>query len=340
MAWRSFVDSSPAGSIYSYPEYLDVLCRATGGSFRILGVFKGGEIHGGIALYERNSGAGRILAGRLLLYYNGILLKDFGGKYPSVKSSRELAILAALEAALSGAGFAHTHIRNRHPITDLRVFLDRGWAARPSYSLLMRLDDLAETFTRIEQNQRRLIRRCEEEGAVLSSDDDFDVFYQMHLDTHLRKGAPLYLPEKSFRSYFNDLRSQNLCRLFQVRLKDGTPAACQMVLLGDHSVTHTVTAAAVPDFLRLGTTPFLRWKVCEALAGEGYLGNDLTDASLNEVTRFKAQLGGELVTNFVLSRPDSARYRASRTIGKGAGQVRTILGKGFRALRTLPLLRR
>ncbi|MFH1763644.1 MAG: hypothetical protein ABIF09_05565, partial [Gemmatimonadota bacterium] len=80
--WRDFVDSSPSGSIYSYAEYLDVLCRVAGGSFKILAVLSGDEIRAGIALYERTGVEGTSLSGRLLLYYNGIVLREFSGKYP------------------------------------------------------------------------------------------------------------------------------------------------------------------------------------------------------------------------------------------------------------------
>ncbi|GAG91403.1 unnamed protein product, partial [marine sediment metagenome] len=31
--WRTVVDGSLSGSVYSYPEYLDAVCRAAGGSF-------------------------------------------------------------------------------------------------------------------------------------------------------------------------------------------------------------------------------------------------------------------------------------------------------------------
>jgi len=333
-SWRAFVDSAPAGSVYSYPEYLDVLCRVAGGSFRVMAAFKGDEIHGGIALYERSGVAGRILSGRLLLYYNGIVLKEFTGKYPSENSSREIAVMAALEESLSKEGFGHTHVRNRHPITDLRVFLQRGWNVRPSYSLLMRLDDLEEALGRVEQNQRRLIRRCEGEGVVLKSDDDFEAFYRVHAGTHHRKGAPIYLPESRFRRYFEELRSQNLCQLFHACLLNGTPVASQLVLLGGHPVTHTVTAGADPKALRLGVTPFLRWRTCEHLAVQGYQGNDLTDASVNPVTSFKAQLGGDLVMNLVLSRPDSIRYRASRTLLRTGRRGKALLGRILRASRT------
>jgi hypothetical protein len=313
-AWRAFVDSAPAGSIYSYPAYLEVLSRAAGGSFRVLAVLKGKEIHGGIALYEREAWGGRVLSGRLLLYYNGFVLRRFDSKYPSVNASREVAVLAALETWLSKERFALVNVRSRHPITDMRPFCGKEWSLRPTYSLLMDLDDKESAFRRIEQNQRRLIRRCLDRGATLSVDEDFSAFYRMHRGTHERKGAPLYLAEPRFRAYFDALSRLGLCRLFHVRLPDGRPVASQLVLLGGHPVTHTVTAAADPEFLGLGTTPFLRWKVSEALAAEGYEGNDLTDASLNEVTRFKSQLGGTLVMNLELRRPGNMAYRAGRRL--------------------------
>ena len=325
--WRAFVDSAPAGSIYSYPEYLDVLCQVAGGSFRILGVSKGDEIQGGIALYEREAAGGRTLSGRLLLYYNGIVLRPFIGKYPSANASKAMRILKALEGALSSAGYVHTHLRNRYPISDLRVFLQAGWHARPSYSLEMQFGDMEQALSRVEQNQRRLIHRCETQGGTLTQDNDFDTFYQMHLGIHDRKGAPVYLPEEGFRRYFECLSSQKLCRLFHVRLPDGRAAASQLVLLGGHPVTHTVTAGADPDFLNTGVTPFLRWKTCEALAAEGYQANDLTDAALNEVTRFKSQLGGELVTNMVLSHSDSVRYRATRLASGTYRKGRSLIGR-------------
>jgi hypothetical protein len=102
------------------------------------------EIHGGIALYQRSTAGGTVLSGRLLLYYNGLVLRHYEGKYPSLNASREVAILGAVETALSGRGFAHSEIRNRHPIHDVRPFLSRGWVARPSYSLLMQTHDMDE----------------------------------------------------------------------------------------------------------------------------------------------------------------------------------------------------
>jgi hypothetical protein len=44
----------------------------------------------------------------------------------------------------------------------------------------------------------------------------------------------------------------------------------QFVLLGGFPVSHSVSAATDPAFMASGATPFLRWKVFEALSAMGY----------------------------------------------------------------------
>ncbi|MGH8163584.1 MAG: GNAT family N-acetyltransferase, partial [Rhodanobacteraceae bacterium] len=143
----------------------------------------------------------------------------------------------------------------------------------------------------------------------LTMDDDFDAFYALHAQTHERKHAPLYLPHAAFKRFIETLRGGNLCRLYHARLPGGRAVATQLVLTGPHPVTHTVCAAADAEFLNLGASAFLRWKVFENLASDGYQANDLTDAALNPVTHFKNQLGGDLHLCLQISRPDRFAWR-------------------------------
>lgn len=312
-SWDRFIADSPAGSIYSTPQYLDCLCAAAGGSFELLGVYRGKELVGGIGLYKRNSSYGMYIGTRLLLYYNGPVIRNYPTGYPSVRTSRELAILAALEESLSHANYAHIEL-NCRTLSDVRPFLAKGWGARPSYSYLVSIQDIDSTWSRIEQNLRRLVKRFEDAGGYITEDDDFDSFFQMHLETHRRKGAPLYLTSDAYRSFVQRLKSAGLARLYHARLSDGRPAASQLVLTGSHPVTHTVCAGADEEFLNLGSTPFLRWKVFEDLARLGYEANDLTSAWLNPVTRFKSQLGGDLVTNLSIEKTPSRAWRLQRRL--------------------------
>ncbi len=311
--WTDLVGQAPGGSIYSTPEYLDALCSAAGGRFRILAGDRNGELVGGIGLYESESRWGRAAMGRLLLYYNGIVEKPHPSKYPSEQTARHTELMTALEEALAGAGYGRVQLRNRSPFTDARVFQSRGWNVSPNYSYVVPLIDMKAQWERVEQNLRRLVSRCGREGVTFTDDDDFASFFRMHEQTHLRKKISLYLGRDAFERWFRKLHGQGLCRLFQARLPSGQSISAQIVLLG-HPVTHTVSAALDEEYMKMGATAFLRWKAFETLAALGYEGNDLTDAALNPVTHFKSQLGGDLQTCLMLARPDSAGFRLERRL--------------------------
>jgi hypothetical protein len=114
--------------------------------------------------------------------------------------------------------------------------------------------------------------------------------------------------------------------LFQVRTKEGVPAAAQLTLLGPHPVTHTACAGADPEANKLGASAFLRWSSFESLAARGYEGNDLTDATLNPVTHFKSQLGGSLELSLVVQSPQSRQSRWNQLAETGVSRARSSAG--------------
>ena len=301
--WLKLLAESPQGSVYANPSYLEILCRATGGSFSLLGVFRGSELVAGLPLYEQPITGGRSVANRLLLYYSGIVLKPLSTRYPSKATSKYLDSLDAIADWLTSAKYARV-ILNHQGMIDARPFLVRQWTARPGYTYVVPIADLPSAWNRVDQNLRRLVDRCAESGVSFSDDDDFESFFALHLQTHERKGAPLYLPKEQFAKYFIEIRSSGLGKLYQARLADGRAVAGQIVLFGQAGRSYTVCAGADSEFLNLGTTPWLRWEAFKVLSAAGYTSNDLTDAALNEITRFKAQLGGDLITNMIIQQPD------------------------------------
>jgi hypothetical protein len=301
--WTRLLADSPEGSIYADPGYLDVLCRATGGRFRLLGAYSGDQLVGGIALYEERRPYGWRTDNRLLLYYNGVVLADYATKYASDRTGRRLGALTAIVARLGELPQARLRLHCRGQI-DARPFKAHGWGVTPTYTYVVQIGDLDAAWGRVDQNLRRLVGRAGSAGLTLTDDDDFDGFYRLHLQVHARKEAPLYLPEPAFRDLVGRLRALGLCRLFHARLPSGQSVAAQLVLTGPFGVSHTVCAGADAAHLASGSTPFLRWHAFRRLAELGYRANDLTDASLNTVTRFKSQLGGDLTMNLMMSRPD------------------------------------
>jgi hypothetical protein len=330
-AWEKFVGAAPGGSVYSLPGYLDALCTAVGGRYRILGVMRGEEIVGGVALYERTSRGGAFVSPRLLLYYNGVVVRRYETQYPSEATARHVKILAALETALSGMGLGSITLRSR-ALYDVRPFLAKGWTVAASYSYVVPLD-LEAAWGKVEQNLRRLIDRARNAGMTLSDGDDaFDDFFRLHAATLDRHGAGVYLPRDVFREFCAALRRNGLGKLYQVRTKDGAPAAAQLVLLGPHFVSHTACAGADPESNKQGASAFLRWSAFEALAALGYKGNDLTDAALNPVTHFKSQLGGSLELSLALQSPRSRRYVWNERVNTAVARARGRAGALVRRL--------
>ena len=328
--WAALVDESPEGGVYARPDYIEALCKATGANLRVVIAERDNKILGGITLYERSSRFGPYVHPRRLLYYNGLVLMPHPSSYPSQRTSSNLQVLAAIERALVQARYTRLRIKNRAALSDVRVFVENGWSVEPTYSYVVDISDLAAAWSRVDKNLRRLVTRCQEQGLVADISDDFDAFFRLHEETHVRKGAPLYLPRAAFRDFFADLRAKGLCRLYHARAADGRVAASQLVLASRHPVTHTVAAGTDEAFLNLGASAFLRWKVFEHLAGDGYKANDLTDAALNPVTHFKSQLGGELQLNLELSRPDHVLMRLAARITATAARASRVARRVLR----------
>jgi hypothetical protein len=324
--WGKLVATSPDGSIYATAEYLDTLCATAGGRFRILGVRRGDDLVGGLPLYETDTPLGRVVSPRLLLYYLGPVLKRYESKYPSQQTARSLQALGAMADVLPGLGYSKLTLKGRHTITDLRPFLQKDWSCWPSYSYVVDLSDLSIQWTRVEQNLRRLVDRCSQAKLTVTNDEDFDAFLKLHALTMSHHGAEHYLPDTEFRRWFRSLHSRGLVNLFLARLPEGQPIAGQIVLLGEHPVSHTVCAGTDPSHRSLGASAFLRWRVFESLASRGKAANDLTDAALNPVTHFKSQLGGELVTNLAFQNRGTIRWRAGTTLKSGYSALRRNAG--------------
>jgi len=312
-AWNALVTDSPTGSIYARPEYLDALCSATGGRFELMGVFRKGALVGGIPLYWEEGRAGRVATNRLLLYYNGLVTGKSESRSPAKQQSLMIGIQSAASPGLKSKSLDSLTIHSRN-LGDSRVFRADGWHVRPHYSLVVELHDLDHCWDRIDHNLQRLIRRSESKGIKITCDEDFDEFYRQHESLCQRKSLPLYLPKQNFRNYYERLAKLGYCRIFHARLEDGKSIASLFILACKHPTTHTVVAASDDEFHDAGASAQIRWESFKHLCEAGYKENDLTDASLNSVTRFKSQLGGRLQQNLVLTLEPSRRYRTMQTI--------------------------
>lgn len=327
--WDSFVrEQATTGSIYSTACYLETLCRGGGGSFSIVAARGAGGILGGAALYFERELGHTLARNRLLLYYNGLVLKE---SLVDNGASDLSAVVEALREALEAAPCAALTLHNRGgAAVDWRGLLANGWAVEPTYTLVAPLTDIDLLWRRLDKNARRLVRRAQEAGLSGEIDNDGAALYQLHLETHERKGAPLYLGRPQFESYVENIVAAGLGSVVTARLPDGTPAAAQLVLHGPHPGSHTVCAGAAEKHLQSGAAYLLRWRAFEELAKLGYRDNDLTDAALGPVTRFKQQLGADLVMNLAAHSPQSLSYRLARQARSGCSAIKSRIARSLR----------
>jgi hypothetical protein len=311
-AWDDFVASSVrTGSVYSTARYLDILCRTAGGTFAIAAIEDRGALIAGMGVYRKPMHGHEVITRRMLLHYNGVVMQDdllaFEGSF-----SKRLAALDAFCAFLGQQPAAVVILNCRDGAQDFRPFQDAGWQVKPSYTIVVPTADTAALWHRFDRNVRRMVRRAEGAGCTVEADNDFDAFYRAHQEVHRRKGAQLYLSRSAFARYVDALLAARLGVIFTARLADGTPAAAQLVLLGEHRCSHTVCAGSFEAHLAPGTAYLLRWRTFVALEALGYTANDLTNATRGRVTSFKEQFGGALAMNMALRSPARLSYRLAQ----------------------------
>lgn len=321
-AWNALVAAASEGSPYQTPEYLRALAIATGADWRVLGVYRAGELWGGIGLYEEAGRFGLQASSRLLLYYNGPVIRATPGQPSASEDKHRRDALAHLADYLGDGPYRMIRVKTRAQQLDFRPWLERGWSARPVYTYVVDTRDAAETWRNIDHNLQRLVRRAEYHGITVTEHGDVGAFLAMHRQTHERKGAPIYLAEPQFRQFIESLVADNRARLFQASLPDGRPVAAQLVIFSDHPVTHTVAAAADAEHQHLGSNALLRWRVFQWLATKGYHANDLTDAHQPQVARFKAQLGGRVEMGLQLELRNAHWTRLRQRLKQVAKQLR------------------
>ena len=307
--WDRFVDTSPHGSIYSQSFFLNALCKAIGTQFRILGAYKGEELIGGMGLHYKPSRYGDMVHIRPFLYYNGLVVDEFKSNFPSITNSRQTEVIQAILNELESGRYASAQVASRAPLEDIRLFWKNHWTVWPRYTYVVPIADLSEQWQHVEQNLRRLISRCEREGMRLECSDDVDAFYSMNSATYIRKGVKPYLGREKFLELYQEIKAHDACQIYFALTADGQRAAGQLVLRTKHPVTHTWMAGSDPSFLQSGASAFLRWKAFEDLSKQGYQYNDLTDAMIEKVAKFKSQFGGRLEPSFVLYKEFSSRMR-------------------------------
>lgn len=301
--WDDFVDESPQGSIYSKSFWLKLISEIAGMRFRILAVFQGGSMCGGVGLCFRKTMFGDIVRCPLLTPYNSIILEKPSTKYPSKVTSDNLKVVAAIIHELETTKYASIEIRNRPSIDDIRAFSWDGWDVKVGYTYEVPLFNLEELKSTMAHSVRKQINKCEEANVHITTEDNYNEFHPIYrLLTSRRQNIPMSIGENKFKTLYENLKQHNCCRMYLAHLENGESISIRITLFTKNEVAHDWVAGANPEYFQTGATPFLLWKIIEDLSQQGYRYLDLNGANAENIARFKSEFGGKLVPYYTVRR--------------------------------------
>lgn len=310
--WRELAATGSGATSYHNPDLVVAASTAFGKENLGWGVWGGGELLGGLLMQRRAGGA---IGPSPVVPFNGPVIRPSSSPYRSVRDRHDSRVLASLFDAVSSEA-PTSRIRMSTEISDIREALSRGWAVGSSFSYVMDISDLESTWKEMDPNRRRLIRRAESNGYVVTSlsslGPDPDRLVAEMIELQRRQMSPYGERPRAnvstWRTLCEGVIGTGSGRLFVACSPDGSPVAFQLTAVWRDLAGNMITGSD-PEHAALGANSLLRWRVCELLHAEGVSRIDLNGARSGEAGRFKASLGAEISERWDLWRPDGVPLR-------------------------------
>jgi hypothetical protein len=253
-----------------------------------LQVYKGEELFALLPLFERSKMGIKAIVAPVGAYYQGI---SFAFE-ANVSAPRKLLDTTAVCGEIAGylaARYRRVHFRLNPENTDVRGFSWNGFKASPLYTF--RSSAAAELPSL--PDERKKLRTAQNLGMSLEERFDSEVFIRLQKDLDQRKSHKLGISYSGLQSFVEKLFSAGLLKQFNV-LWDGKPVSSNILLHDGGDVAYTLFQATAEDAMRKGAATFHSLSLLQHLPA-GTRIFDYCGANVQEVARFKAALGLELV---------------------------------------------
>ena len=214
--WDEFVRRSPQGTLFHSTLWLE----NAGVPFRLLGCFRGGELHGGFAL----SLAGQRAAGRphpAFTPYLGILYPQSNSKYVTeISNNKEIG--TAFATFLKGEFSRVEEMPFAPEAVDLQPFIWQGFEVELRYTYRLALNSLEFVLDNMDAGRRRNLLNAEKQGVQIEIGAAFAEVLRLRQISFERQG--LITTDGPTASRFETaLRGANRCQVFLARSREGEP---------------------------------------------------------------------------------------------------------------------
>lgn len=313
--WDDFIIISPQYSIFSTSFWLEIITQSFGYEGYVLGCYKGGELVGGIPIFEKRTLEGKSAVYPLFTQYNGVHIREMESRYP-YRNEPHVHAIETLIAEYLEHHFDHVKIVNHPQLTDIRPFQWRHWDSVVRYTYLIHLD--MEISSSADIRRRSNIAR--KRGIQVECSADFDGFYNLLALTYHRQNVHTPLSRKNFLLMIQRLRTRNALVMYAAFDSGGSMLAANINILNGTKVYYWM-AATNPNTSASGANQLLIEETMSRLK-TNFRILDLVGGDIPSIAYYKSTFGGALVPHFQVSKVNSLRasfIQSLRTLKRRAG---------------------
>jgi hypothetical protein len=317
-AWDAFVDTSPQGSVYCRPWWLQAVC---GDEFGILTLRDGSGIVAGMPFRHVRRWIFRHALMPPLTQVLGVLLAPSKKTSYEGRLSEETNVLSAVVEAMPR--FDICHLRCHYNFTNWLPFHWAGFTQTTRYTYVIPdLTDLEKVYSEFAHSKRKNVRKAE--GLVEVHEDlPADALYANHVLTLSKQGQRIAYEQDTLERIVRAADAHESGKSFYALDADANMHAAILVVFDRHSAYYVISSID-PDFRNSGAATLLV-RDAIAYASRHTSRFDFEGSMIPGVEQSFRKFGARQTPYFVLRR--DSRPLPRKLLGAACTVGRRILGK-------------
>ena len=247
------MDQSLQGDVFCYSWWLKAITKS---NFKILAIIVEGEIVAGIPLaYDAQNKVNEPPLTRTL----GVLYKNQEYKSNWKQVSTERKWLSELMKHLPLEDFVQMCMH--HNFTDWLPFRWNGFSQTTRYTYIIKYQRKAfdDIWNNLDAENRRIIRRANDNGIRVEVTDDFDLIYKYESLTYERQGLKFRLPYQDLKQ-LDDAIKQGGNRVIFKAIDNTNQIHAVLYIAFNHKSAYALLSGSDPDLRKLGGHTLVMWE--------------------------------------------------------------------------------
>jgi lipid II:glycine glycyltransferase (peptidoglycan interpeptide bridge formation enzyme) len=292
--WNDYVTSHPDGSVFHTTVFLEAVSKPVKRALKVLCLFKGSEIIGGLAFGSIKKAGFNIIP---LPYECPVfhpLITERASKFVSKKESFINTTLTLLLQQLKKEYDAFSFVFSPN-VKDLRPYRWNGLNLEVNYTYLNNIKKINLENPDFAPSTKRQIAKAVKQNYSISkgfSNENIDAFYSLLQQTYTRKDIVFKMDKKALLRLFRNLSDRNWLEIFVLQFEGQAAAACAITTF--NQTAHYWMAASDSHLSKLGAPSALLVEVMKWLKTREIEIFDLVGANIQSVSNFKAGFNFEL----------------------------------------------